>query len=108
MKAIFAVMMLALVTACSRKVQVETSPAPTAEVALHVTNNASQAVNVYVVNGTNKIFVGQVAANSTQHLPVSGVSSGSVVNLQATLVDGTRTYSKDNVSMTGTTSWQVP
>jgi hypothetical protein len=109
MKAILAVLMLAMVAACGpRRVKVETGPAPSSEAALHITNNASQAVNVYVMNAGNKIFVGQVAANSTQHLPVSGVSNGTSVSLQATLVDGTKTFSKENVTLTGMTNWQVP
>ena len=33
----------------------------------------AQAVNVYVVSGTNDIFLKQVAANSVEHIPVAGL-----------------------------------
>jgi len=45
---------LALAACGPRQVEVKTGPEPTAEVALHVTNNLSQAVNVYVVSGANE------------------------------------------------------
>src|SRR5215213_378850 len=97
MKAIFAVFMLALVAACGpRQVKVESGPAPTAEVAVHFTNNDNQSVNVYVISGSGtKTFIGQVGAGSTQHLPVVGVASGAVVTLQAARADGTKTYTKE-------------
>ena len=111
MKAIVAVMLgVALVAACGpRKVEVRSEPqAQQNQVSLHVTNNASQAVNVYVVSGGNPIFVGQVPANTSQHLTVAGVASGTVVTLRATTTDGTQTYTKDNVALSGMYAWQVP
>ena len=54
--------MLVLAACGPRKVEVRTGPEPTTDVALHVTNNLSQAVNVYVVSGANDIFLKQVAA----------------------------------------------
>jgi len=87
---------------------VRTAPQTQSEVSLSVTNNLSQAVNVYVVNMGSEIFVGQVAANSTQSLSVGGVSSGSTVTLRARTADGSRTYTRDNVTLTGSYGWQVP
>jgi putative exporter of polyketide antibiotics len=112
MRAIVAILMAAaLVAACGpRKVEVSAEPATSAQnqVSLHVTNNSTQAVNVYVVSGGNPIFVGQVSANSSQHLTVAGVAAGSVVTLRATTTDGAQTYTKDNVSLSGMYAWQVP
>ena len=112
MKAIVATLLgVALLAACGpRRVEVRSEPqaAQQNQVSLHVTNNASQAVNVYVVSGGNPIFVGQVPANTSQHLTVAGVASGSVVTLRATTTDGAQTYTKDNVALSGMYAWQVP
>jgi len=54
------------------------------------------------------VFIGQVAANSEKTLPVSGIGSGATVTLKARTADGSRTYTKDNVSLTGSTDWTVP
>jgi hypothetical protein len=106
---ILVVALLALVMgACSRSVQVGTGPSPSTGVTLSVTNNSSQAVNVYVTTGGNDIFVGQVAPNSTQQLKVSGVASGSTVSLKGTTADGAQTYRRDNVTLTDNYSWTVP
>ena len=105
--------MLALVAvigstaACSRQVEVDTG-VPQSEITLSVTNNANQAVNVYVVSGGTPIFVGQITPGRTQNLAVNGVADGSIVTLRATTTDGTQTYTKDNVQLAGTYSWQVP
>ena len=100
--------MLAL--ACVRRTQVEvrTGPEPAAEVAIHLTNNLSQGVNVYVVSGGNDIFVKQVAANSVEHIPVAGVPAGATVNLRAVTVDGTRTYTKNNATLSSMYEWRLP
>lgn len=96
-------------TACGgRTVAVETGATPTEQVSLRFTNNASQAVSVYVVSGGTDIFVKEVAPNTTELLPVRGVAAGTTVRLRATTADGTRTYSKDDVTLTATTDWQVP
>lgn len=109
MKAFLAGLMLVVAAACSgRQVEVQTGPTPQPEVAIHFTNGDSQGVNVYVNSGGNDMFVKMVAANSTEHLPVPGVSSGAVVTLKATRVDGSKTYTKSGVSMSGMTPWQVP
>jgi hypothetical protein len=54
------------------------------------------------------VFVGQVGANSVKTLTVSGVSSGSSVSLKAKTADGSRTYTKDNVSLSPSYDWTVP
>lgn len=100
-------------TACGamgggRQVEVRTGPEASADVAIHLTNNLSQAVNVYVVSGGNDIFVKQVGSNSVEHIPVQGVAAGSTVNLRAVTVDGTRTYTKNNVTMSGMYEWRLP
>lgn len=100
--------MLALAACSGRQVEVKTGPEPTAEVAVHLTNNLSQSVNVYVVSGTNDIFLKQVAANSVEHIPVAGLPAGTTVNLRAVTVDGTRTYTKDNVTLSSTYEWRLP
>ena len=100
----------ATMAACGgRQVDVVSSPSTqSAETSVQVTNNLTQAVNVYVTSGGSDMFLRQVAAGNTETLPVRGMSSGSSVTLKATTVDGTRTYTKDNVMLSGTTSWQVP
>ena len=106
-----AVFLAACLSACGpRKVEVGTAPSTAAVEALSIrmSNNLSQPVNVYVVNGATEIFVRQVAAGATEDLPVRGVTSGATVRLRATTVDGTNTYTKDDVVLTGTYRWQVP
>ena len=102
------VLLAAALTACNRKVEVNSAPSPASGMAVHLTNNANQAVNAYVTSSGSDVFIGQVAANSEKTLPVSGVSSGSTVTLKARTADGARTYTKDNVSLTASTDWTVP
>jgi len=100
---------LVVLAACGpRQVEVRSAPSQTAAVAIHFTNNLSQAVNVYVTQDGTDMFVRQVPANTTEHLPVPGIRDGDTVVLKATLVDGTRTYSKPNVQMTTMINWSVP
>lgn len=105
------VVAVAALGACGpRQVEVRTAPQTTtaSELAIHMTNNLTQAVNVYVVANGTDMFLSQVAANSTEHLPVRNVSSGTPVTLKAVTVDGARTYSRTNVVLTGMYNWQVP
>jgi predicted polyphosphate/ATP-dependent NAD kinase len=101
---------LLAITACAsgRQVEVRTGPEPAVDTAINLTNNLSQSVNVYVVSGGNDIFVKQVAANSVEHIPVAGVPAGATVNLRAVTVDGTRTYTKNNVTLTSMYDWRLP
>ena len=108
MRGTIAVVLL-LVAACGpRQVEVRTAPTQTAEVAIQFTNNLSKAVNVYVNSGGSDLFVRQVPANTIDHLPVPGVSAGTVVTLKATPVDGSQSYSKAGVTMTEMVTWRVP
>ena len=110
MKKLIAMMALAVAaTACGpRQVEVRTGPQPVSEVTLRVTNNLSQAANIYVVNGGSDIFLKQVPANSTESMNVSGVAAGATVGLKATPVDGSRSYTRSNVVLSGLYQWQVP
>jgi hypothetical protein len=108
MRILTMVLLAAALTACNRKVEVNSAPAPASGMAVHLTNNASQAVNAYVTSSGSDLFIGQVAANSEKTLPVSGVSSGSSVTLKARTADGSRTYTKDNVNLSSSTEWTVP
>jgi len=100
--------MLALAACGPRTVEVKTGPEPTADVAIHVTNNLSQPVNVYVVSGPNDIFLKQVASNSVEHIPISGIAAGTTVNLRAVTADGTRTYTKNSVTLSSMYEWRLP
>jgi hypothetical protein len=108
MRILTMVLLAAAITACNRKVEVNSAPAPASGMAVHLTNNATQAVNAYVTASGSDVFIGQVAANSEKTLPVSGVASGTPVTLKAKTADGARTYTKDNVSLTASTDWTVP
>lgn len=100
--------LLASVACAGRQVEVRTGPTPAADVSLRFTNNLSQAVNVYVTTGGSDVFLKQVAANSVEVLPISGLAAGTTVNLKARTVDGTRTYTRNNVALATNYEWQVP
>ena len=109
MRALLAGVLLVVAAACGgRKVKVETAPKAAPTVSLHFTNNDNNAVNVYVVNNGNDLFLKQVAANSTEDLPVAGVTSGTQVRLKATRTDGSKTYTSDPMALTASTTWRVP
>jgi hypothetical protein len=79
------------------------------EQAVQVTNNLSQAVNVYVTPaGGQELFLRQVPANTVEKVPVQGVASGTMVTFKAVTVDGSRTYQSRNVALTGLYVWSVP
>jgi hypothetical protein len=112
------VVALAVATACGpRQVEVRTAPStPTAaEQSVQVTNNLSQAVNVYVVSGgtggTNAAgeqFLRQIPPNTVEKVPVLNVPAGRTVSFKAVTVDGSRTYQSRNVPLNGTFLWSVP
>jgi hypothetical protein len=110
MKRLIAIMSVAvLATACGpRQVEVRTGPQPVSEVTLKVTNNLTQAANVYVVNAGTDVFLKQVPASSTETMNVPGVAAGTAVGLKATPVDGSRSYTRDNVTLSGLYEWQIP
>jgi hypothetical protein len=111
MRVFFAALTIALfsVTACGkRQVEVRTAPQQAAEASVHMTNNLSTPVNVYVTSGGTDIFLGQVGGGQSVHLPVRGVAANTTVTLKATTVNNSRTYSKDSVVLAGTYAWTVP
>jgi len=96
---------------CHRNVQVKTAPTPstsTAAVTFKVTNNLAQPVNVYVTTGGTAVLAGTVAGNSTSALSVPGLGTGATVSLKARTADGTHTYTRDDVTLTSSYTWQVP
>ena len=109
MRALLASLLLVVSVACGkRQVKVETAPKVNPAVMLHFTNNDNSAVNVYVVNAGTDLFLKQVAANSTEDLPVAGITSGTQVRLKATRTDGSKTYTSDPIPLNATTTWRVP
>jgi hypothetical protein len=104
------VLVLAAATACGpRQVEVRTAPTAASEQAVQITNNLSQAVNVYVTTpGSGEIFLRQVPANTVEKVPVQGVASGTNVTFKAVTVDGARTYQSRNVGLSGLFVWGVP
>jgi len=106
---------LALSVGCGgRRVNVQTGETAAAragaEPSIAFTNNLTQGVNVYVVTGTagGDLFLRQVAGGATESLMVRGVARGAPVGLKATTIDGTRTYTKQNVVLGPGYVWQVP
>lgn len=109
-----ALLALALVastfTACGgRAAEVRTAPVANTELSVQVTNNLSQAVNVYVTpSGGSELFLRQVPANTVERVPVQGVASGTKVAFKAVTVDGSRTYGSRDVTLIGPYVWSVP
>ena len=91
-----------------RRVEVRAAEPAAAAVQLAVTNTLSQPVNVYVVHEGSDTFVRQVGANASETVGVRGVPAGATVTLRAVPVDGRNTYTRPNVVLSGTYSWQVP
>ena len=103
-------LLLTVPAACARQVEVRTGESPTSATSIDLTNGLAQAVNVYVRpnTGGGEIFVGQVPANSTQTVPVRGLAAGTAVTLRAAPVDGSVSYTRENVSLTSGFQWKVP
>ena len=101
---------LAAATACGgRTAEVRTAPTATSDQSVQVTNNLSQAVNVYLTaSGGTELFLRQVGPNTVEKVPVQGVSSGTSVTFKAVTVDGSRTYQSRSVGLTGLFVWSVP
>jgi hypothetical protein len=106
---VLCVLVLSSAPACGpRAANVGSTPAPPAPISIQVNNTLGQSVNVYVnVNGTETLLR-QVAANSNVTIPVSGYPTGTTATIKAVTFDGSRTYSRTNVTLTGTYSFQVP
>jgi len=107
-KALVALVLGVALVACHRKVNVSTAPAPVKAATFRVTNNLTQPVNIYVTSAGSDVLAGQVPPNSTQVLSAPGVAAGTTVSLKARTVDGTRTYSRDDVVLASSFVWQVP
>ena len=111
MRAFIALAAIAVsLSACGpRQVEVNTGPAPAAaDVSIRFTNNLTQAVNLYVASGGTDVFLKQVAPGSVEVVPVRGIAAGTTVTLKARTVDGTRTYSRDNIYLAANYDWRVP
>ena len=102
-------LMVAATSACGpRQVEVTTGAQPAADVSLRFTNNLSQAVNLYVTSAGTDVFLKQVASNTVEQVPVRGLAAGTTVTLKARTVDGTRTYTRDNIVLASSYDWRVP
>ncbi|HEX5971111.1 MAG TPA: hypothetical protein VFY85_04240 [Gemmatimonadaceae bacterium] len=108
--AILLAVVVATATGCGqRQVEVRTAPTAATEQAVQVTNNLSQAVNVYVTGASvNEMFLKQVPANTAEKVPVQGVASGTNVTFKAVTVDGSRTYQSRSVTLSGLFIWSIP
>lgn len=100
-------------TACGpRQVEVRTAPTTpsTASPSVQLTNNLSQAVNVYVVStGGGELFLRQIPANTAETVPVTGLATGSPVTFKAVTVDGSRTYQSRTAPLSAAAFlWSVP
>ena len=100
------------IAACGqRQVEVRTAPTnqSTTDQSVQVTNNLSQAVNVYVTpSGGSELFLRQVQGNSVERVTIQGVSKGTSVVFKAVTIDASRTYQSRNVTLAGTYAWAVP
>ena len=102
-------LVVAATSACGpRQVEVTTGAQPAADVSLRFTNNLTQAVNLYVTSAGTDIFLKQVAANTVEMVPIHGLAAGTTVTLKARTVDGTRTYTRDNIVLASSYDWRVP
>ena len=106
----FLALALATATACGgRAVEVRTAPTAASQLSVQVTNNLSQAVNIYATaTGSSELFLRQVPANTVEKVPVQGVANGTKVTFKAVTVDGSRTYQSRDVALTGLFVWSVP
>jgi hypothetical protein len=83
--------------------------AATADATLVVTNSLAQAVNVYVrPAGGSEIFLRQITGNLTETIPVRGLGAGTAVTLRAAPVDGSVSYTRENVVLARGVTWRVP
>lgn len=101
---------LVLGTACApRQVEVRTAPAATIDQTVQVTNNLSQAVNVYVTTtGGTELFLRQVPANTVEKVPVPNIAAGTTATFKAVTIDGSRTYQSRTIPLSGLFIWSVP
>jgi len=109
---LLSLVLVAAVACGPRQVEVRTAPTTpaTATPSVQLTNNLSQAVNVYVVSGGGgELFLRQVPANTAETVPVSGLATGSPVTFKAVTVDGSRTYQSRTAPLSAAAFlWSVP
>ena len=104
-----AIAAVAALSACApRQVEVRTAPSQQTQVSVQVTNNLSQPVNVYASSGGPDTFLRQVGANSSVSVPVQGFAPGSSITLKAVTVDGVHTYTRSNVTLSGSYTFTLP
>jgi hypothetical protein len=99
---------LVLASACARRVEVRSPTTQLPQNAIQLTNGLGQAVNVYVNYNGNDQFIQQVRANTALRLPVNGIPNGATVTLKAVTIDGTRTFTAQNIVLNGTHNFSVP
>jgi hypothetical protein len=99
---------LSLAACGPRQVEVRTAPSASSTASVRVNNNLSQAVNVYASVGGTDTFLGQVGANQSATIPVQGFAPGTSVTLKAVTVDGVRTFTRNNVTVSGTYVFPLP
>lgn len=109
MKKIITLLAFTTLAACAPRVLENPSGPPTStEVYLKVANGLGDPVNIYMVTSGSDLFLKQVAANSTESVPVQGVSPGTIVKLKARTSDGTKEYTRDDVTLTANYEWKLP
>lgn len=112
MRAMLVGLLVILAAACGpRQVEVRTGQPEQSQVFLHVTNNLSQPVNVYVQYGGNETFLGQVAGGGAEQFNVPGVPSGAQAVVRARTQDGQSSYCANRcspVTLSQTYTWRVP
>jgi hypothetical protein len=111
-RAMVVVALATLVGCRQRQVEVRTAPSagPQQQPAtvVQVNSKLSATVNVYFTVAGTDTFLGQVTGNSTANLPVQGVAAGTPVTLKAVTIDGARTYTRANVTLSGTVAFPLP
>ncbi len=104
----FAIVLSSALACSSHQVEVRTAPAQPSQISLQVTNKLSQAVNVYITLSGRDTFLRQVPSDSSATIPVQGFAPGSTVSLRAVTIDGTKTYSRNNIVLSGTYQFPLP
>lgn len=101
-------LLLAGVACGPRQAEVRTSPSQPSGLSVQVANTLGQPVNVYVTLSGTDTFLGQIPARTNQNLSVPGLAPGTSVNLKAVTVDGTHTYARTNVALSGAYPFSIP
>lgn len=97
-----------LCAGCATSVRTATIPAPAAAVTISITNNLGTAVNAYVLRGATQLLLGEVGPNTTRRFPARGIHLGEIIVLRATRVDGSTSYTRENVRAESNALWSIP